>query len=69
MDKKVMDLRAANWISVFEAQAKSGLSKHNFCKQNGIPETAFYKWQRKLRSELIEQQELSPPKDTWQNSA
>ena len=60
MDKKVMDLRAENWASVFEAQAKSGLSKHNFCKQNGIPETAFYKWQRRLRNQLIEQHESSP---------
>lgn len=57
MDKKVMDLRQMNWVAVFEAQAKSGLSKCEFCRQNDIPEGAFFRWQNKLRKQLIREQE------------
>ena len=57
MDKKVMDFRQMNWVAVFEAQASSGLSKRDFCKQSGIPESAFFRWQRNLRKQLLKEPE------------
>ncbi len=52
MDKHVMDIRLQNWIPIFEAQARSGLDKQTFCKQNGISRGLFFKWQRILRERI-----------------
>ncbi|SDB51577.1 hypothetical protein [Butyrivibrio sp. INlla16] len=52
MDKFVMDIRLESWIPIFEEQIKSGLSKHDFCRQNGISKGAFFKWQKIFREKL-----------------
>ena len=54
MDKYVMDIRLENWIPIFEAQARSGLNKQAFCKQNGISRDLFFKWQRVFRKKIAE---------------
>lgn len=54
MDKYVMDIRLENWIPIFEAQARSGLNKQTFCKQNGISRDLFFKWQRIFRKKVAE---------------
>ena len=54
MDKYVMDIRLQNWIPIFEAQARSGLDKQTFCKQNGISRGLFFKWQRILRERIAD---------------
>ena len=54
MDKFVMDIRLKQWIPILEAQARSGLDKQTFCKQNGISRGLFFKWQRILRERIAE---------------
>ena len=54
MDKYVMYIRLQNCIPIFEAQARSGLDKQTFCKQNGISRGLFFKWQRILRERIAD---------------
>ena len=57
MDQKVMELRIRQWIPVFEEQAKSGLSKDEWCILNGINRGSFFRWQRRVRSYLLAHEE------------
>lgn len=57
MDSKVMELRLKQWIPIFEEQAKSGLNKQEWCRQNGIKRAVFFKWQKELRNYLLEMNE------------
>ena len=54
MDPRVMELRIRQWIPVFEEQAKSGLNKDEWCIINGINRGSFFRWQRRVRSYLLE---------------
>ena len=54
MDKYVMNIRLKQWIPILEAQARSGLDKQTFCKQNGISRGLFFKWQRILRERIAD---------------
>ena len=54
MDKSVLDVRLQKWIPIFEAWAQSVLSKKDFCKENGIEQSSFYRWQKILRDRLLE---------------
>jgi len=58
MDSKVMELRLKEWMPIFEEQAKSGLNKQDWCRQNGIKRAAFFKWQRECRAYILSKQEL-----------
>ena len=57
MDQKIMEVRIKQWIPLFAEQANSGLSKKEWCIQNGIERASFYRWQRRVRSYLLEHQE------------
>lgn len=57
MDSKVMELRLKQWIPIFEEQAKSGLSKQEWCRLNDVKRAAFFKWQRELQKYLLEKNE------------
>lgn len=59
MDSAVMDVRLQTWIPVLKAQAESGLSKKAFCELHNISENTFYRWQRYLRSKLIDEHDFS----------
>ena len=54
MDPRVMELRIKKWLPIMEAQANSGMTKKEWCAQNGIERTSFYRWQRRVRTYLIE---------------
>ena len=54
MDASVMDIRIRKWIALLEEQAKSGMSKNDWCAVNGIERTSFFRWQRRVRSYLLE---------------
>lgn len=58
MDPRVMELRIRQWIPVFEEQAKSGLNKDEWCIINGINRGSFFRWQRRVRSYLMEHGEI-----------
>jgi hypothetical protein len=57
LDSKIMELRLKQWMPIFEEQAKSGLNKQDWCRQNEVKRTAFFKWQRELRKYLLERNE------------
>ena len=57
MDSKVMELRLKQWMPILEKQAKSGLNKQDWCRQNGIKRAVFFKWQKEVRNYLIEMNE------------
>ena len=57
MDSKIMELRLKQWMPIFEEQAKSGLNKQEWCRQNEVKRAAFFKWQRELRKYLLEKNE------------
>ena len=57
MDKETMDLRLAQWMPIFEAQAKSGLPKTTWCKENGIRRWEFFQRQRECRNILLSNKE------------
>jgi transposase-like protein len=52
-----MELRLKQWMPIFEEQAKSGLNKQEWCRENEVKRAAFYKWQRELRKYLLEKSE------------
>lgn len=57
MDQKIMEVRIKQWISLIAEQANSGLSKNEWCSRNGIERTSFFRWQKRVRSYLLEHQE------------
>ena len=54
MDPRVMELRIRQWIPVLEEQARSGLTKDEWCIINKISRGSFFRWQRRVRSYLLE---------------
>lgn len=60
MDAKVIELRMKQWIPIFEAQAQSGMGKEKWCDANGVKRWDFFKWQRKIRKYLLDQNGAEP---------
>ena len=60
MDPRVMELRIKKWIPVIEEQAKSGMSKKEWCAMHGINRTSFFRWQKRVRKYLLDQCEAQP---------
>ncbi len=60
MDPRVMELRIQKWIPVIEEQAKSGMSKEEWCAMHGINRTSFFRWQKRVREYLLDQCETQP---------
>ena len=59
MERSVMTIRAENWLQTLQRASASGLSNKEWCRQNGVPASTFYKWKRTLRDQLLEQMESS----------
>ena len=55
MDPRVMELRIKQWIPIIEEQAKSGVSKGEWCTMHGIDRTTFFRWQKRVRAYLLDQ--------------
>jgi len=49
MDADTMKLRLEQWMPIFEAQAKSGMGKNEWCDENGIRRWEFYERQKQCR--------------------
>ena len=54
MDANVLELRVREWLPIFEAQAKSGLNKKEWCEKNGIKRREFYKRLNDCRRYMLE---------------
>lgn len=46
--------RLNDWAQIIQEQQASGLTKREFCQQNGITERQFYYWLKKVRQAVIE---------------
>lgn len=59
MDKKLNALKAEHWKQVLHrynlARQETGISKTEWCNQNGIGVKSLYRWQKALRLEAAEQ--------------
>ena len=64
MDNTTHEVRLQQWYEIIQNQIKSGQSKRNWCRENGISEKKFFYWQRRVRKELYDSQEhaLEPVK-------
>lgn len=60
MDQRVMELRIKQWIPVMDEQAKSGLSKTEWCTIHGVDRTTFFRWQKRVRTYLLDQCPILP---------
>lgn len=54
MDPRVMELRIKKWIPLIEEQAKSGMTKDEWCAAHGIERTSFFRWQKRVREYLMD---------------
>ena len=62
MDKAVMSVRMKKWARILQEAATSGLTKTEFCAQNGIDRRQFFHWQKKIREYVLQQNtELGVP--------
>lgn len=61
MDPRVMELRIKKWIPLIEEQAKSGMTKDEWCAMHGIERTSFFRWQKRVREYLLAQCEAQSP--------
>ena len=61
MDQTVHEVRKASWYNIInECQTRpEGMTAKEWLKENGIPEKAYYYWQRKYRNDIIEKKQLS----------
>ena len=55
MDKAVMSVRMKKWAGILQEAATSGLTKTEFCTQNGIDRRQFFHWQKKIREYVLQQ--------------
>ncbi len=53
MDKNAMQIRHENWRKILLECYASGLSKKQWCKENGIRSRKLYYWQKIVREEEL----------------
>lgn len=63
MDSMIMELRLQQWKPIFEAQAKSGLGKDEWCEKNGVRRWEFYQRQRELREYMLKAESVRSEND------
>ena len=52
------EYRLQEWSQIIQAGQNSGLSKREFCRQNGISERQYYYWLNKVRTAVVETNSL-----------
>ena len=63
MDGKTTEIRYQQWVQAIRSWSTSGLSKREYCRENGIDEKQFYYYQRRVRSLIADQAEHQLPPD------
>lgn len=56
---------SAQWVEIFDQQARSGLTARAFCAQEGITLSSFYRWRQKLAPGSRAFVELVAPRTSW----
>jgi hypothetical protein len=54
LDKVSTEVRHQQWLDIINACNASGLSRKDWCEQNGIKLKTFYYWQRQLRRDAYD---------------
>ena len=52
MEQNAMAVREQQWLETIQTAKKSGLPVNQWCHENGIAESTFYRWQQKIRQHL-----------------
>ena len=53
MEAIAMTVREQGWLQTIQKAARSGQSIKDWCKQNGIAESTFYRWKQRLRERAL----------------
>ena len=49
MEQNTMAVREQQWLETIQTAKKSGLPVNQWCHENGIAESTFYRWQQRIR--------------------
>lgn len=52
MEQNAMAVREQQWLETIQIAKQSGLPVNQWCHENGIAESTFYRWQQKIRQHL-----------------
>ena len=52
MDELTKEVRYGKWAEIIAAASKSGMTKTEFCRQNGISPKKFFYYQGRIRELL-----------------
>ena len=52
MEQNAMAVREQQWLETIQTAKQSGLPVNQWCHENGIAESTFYRWQQKIRQHL-----------------
>ena len=52
-----MAVREQQWLETIQIAKQSGLPVNQWCHENGIAESTFYRWQQKIRQHLLDSAE------------
>ena len=63
MDKVTQQIRAERWREIILAAANSGVTKKEWCRQNGVSLDSLYYWPHKLREQDAEAIKDQPGQD------
>ena len=55
MEAIAMTVREQGWLQTIQKAARSGQSTKDWCMQNGIAESTFYRWKQRLRERALAQ--------------
>lgn len=50
-ERKATNGKAEEWAERIAAQAHSGMSVKEFCKEQGLTERSFYAWRKRIRND------------------
>ena len=49
MEQNTLAVREQQWLETIQTAKKSGLPVNQWCHENGIAESTFYRWQQRIR--------------------
>ena len=52
MEQNTLAVREQQWLETIQTAKKSGLPVNQWCHENGIAESTFYRWQQRIRQHL-----------------
>lgn len=53
MEAIAMTVREQGWLQTIQEAARSGQSTKDWCMQNGIAQSTFYRWKQRLRERAL----------------